>query len=234
LRVAHSFAAFVHSATKRDASFADVLQSARALLDDGAPDVIAVDMPMSHNTITRRRASDRAVSKLLTRYGCPAMPPQPASEKLSREYQAQAARVGASLRISYDAARTSGSLIEVYPHAVWMSLLGACYRVPYKVRKEYPHLSNLDAGEKKQRRMRMLQVVRDAIAQRIQDVPVIDASRPLKQTEDELDALACAWTGILYLNGQAKAYGDAESAIWVPADAESRSADRHYWSARLP
>ena len=38
----------------------------------------------------------------------------------------------------------------------------------------------------------------------------------LKPYEDSLDALICAWVGALYIDGAARALGDAESAIWIP------------------
>ena len=37
-----------------------------------------------------------------------------------------------------------------------------------------------------------------------------------KAHEDMLDAIVCAWVGVTALDGAADAYGDEESAIWVP------------------
>ena len=49
------------------------------------------------------------------------------------------------------------------------------------------------------------------------DLPLADApTRALKAFEDQLDAVVCAWVGVCALEGRARAYGDAESAIWVP------------------
>ncbi len=36
----------------------------------------------------------------------------------------------------------------------------------------------------------------------------------LKRYEDALDALVCAWVGIEFLAGRARAMGDAEAVIW--------------------
>jgi len=48
-------------------------------------------------------------------------------------------------------------------------------------------------------------------------LPNEDASgAALKETEDRIDALVCAWVGSLYLDGQAIPLGDATSAIWIP------------------
>jgi len=38
----------------------------------------------------------------------------------------------------------------------------------------------------------------------------------LKAYEDKLDAVVCAAVGIACLNGEAEAYGDNDSAVWVP------------------
>ncbi len=39
-----------------------------------------------------------------------------------------------------------------------------------------------------------------------------------KAQEDMIDAIVCAWVGITALAGDAEAYGDADSAIWVPRE----------------
>lgn len=38
----------------------------------------------------------------------------------------------------------------------------------------------------------------------------------LKSYEDQLDAVVCAAVAIACLEGRAEAFGDADSAIWVP------------------
>ena len=37
----------------------------------------------------------------------------------------------------------------------------------------------------------------------------------LKAYEDSLDALLCAWVGIEYLTGKARAFGNETAAIWI-------------------
>ena len=39
----------------------------------------------------------------------------------------------------------------------------------------------------------------------------------VEEMEDALDAVVCAWVGVCALEGRAKAYGDPDSAIWVPS-----------------
>nr|WP_245581779.1 DUF429 domain-containing protein [Rhizobium ruizarguesonis] len=41
----------------------------------------------------------------------------------------------------------------------------------------------------------------------------------MKALEDTLDAVVCAWVGACVMDGRARAYGDVESAIWVPTQA---------------
>jgi predicted RNase H-like nuclease len=46
-------------------------------------------------------------------------------------------------------------------------------------------------------------------------VPARGPLAQLKRYEDALDAVVCAWVGIQYLEGKARAYGDATSAVWA-------------------
>ncbi|MDE3176366.1 MAG: DUF429 domain-containing protein [Pseudomonadota bacterium] len=47
--------------------------------------------------------------------------------------------------------------------------------------------------------------------------PAETRGRALKAYEDQLDAVVCAYVAICALRGEARAYGDAESAIFTPA-----------------
>ena len=49
------------------------------------------------------------------------------------------------------------------------------------------------------------------------ELPLNASGHELKAFEDKLDAVVCCWAGICALNGQAIAYGDQESAIWIPS-----------------
>jgi hypothetical protein len=40
----------------------------------------------------------------------------------------------------------------------------------------------------------------------------------LKRYEDALDVLVCAWVDTEYLAGRTEPLGDADAAIWCPAD----------------
>ena len=39
--------------------------------------------------------------------------------------------------------------------------------------------------------------------------------KQLKEFEDTLDGVVCAWIGTQFLEGRCEAYGDSEAAIWV-------------------
>jgi predicted RNase H-like nuclease len=56
-------------------------------------------------------------------------------------------------------------------------------------------------------------------------------SSALKAFEDALDALICAIAGISYLTGNAIPYGDADSAIWLPAGCEAFASRPDRYSA---
>ena len=38
----------------------------------------------------------------------------------------------------------------------------------------------------------------------------------MKGIEDEIDAVICAWVGAKYVEGEARAYGDRDAAVWCP------------------
>jgi predicted RNase H-like nuclease len=53
-------------------------------------------------------------------------------------------------------------------------------------------------------------------AARLPPLPEDAAGFALKAYEDMIDAVVCAWVGVAVLERRATAYGDADSAIWVP------------------
>ena len=107
------------------------------------------------------------------------------------------------------------------------SLLRACERMaghfPNLIALDIPLSNRPFAGR---RFCDNLNKLRRALAHEIEGVDRIIPSahrilqlgqrRLLKNLEDALDALVCAWTGIQILRGRAVAYGDDAGAIWVP------------------
>lgn len=228
LAVAPSYVRFMTPADQAPAAVAKgslpdparLLQAAHARCDR-AVDLIAVDMPLSHEPITGRRTSDNAVSQA---YGA----------KLCGTHSPNAARPGAIADRLKDAFGEAGyplaterlrgqSLIEVYPHPALVELARAEKRLPYKVQKAARYWPKHDAM---QRRVALLETWETIVA--LLDAEIADTRlalgspsasdriRDLKAWEDMLDAIVCAWVGITALNGRAVPHGDLISAIWIP------------------
>jgi predicted RNase H-like nuclease len=114
-------------------------------------------------------------------------------------------------------------VIEVYPHAAVLRLLGAGYRVPYKIgriRQYWPDATPADRLKKLRGELtRILDALQPHISEIPLELPPVDATvAQLKQFEDALDGVICAWIGTQYLEGRCKAYGDQSAAIWVPTE----------------
>lgn len=239
LALAPSYAAFHALAQGEAVDWADrprgeapdaaaLLTTCRAL---GAETVsaVAVDMPLALGEITGYREADRALSRALGARGCSVHSPTPdrpgaISHTLRDGFHA------AGFQLATGATRrgTPGALLEVYPHAALLELLGLERRLEYKTsraRRFWPELS----GPQRLPRLldafgRILRGLRRHISGIELPLPTPDEVRStaaLKPYEDALDALVCAWVGAKFLEGRAAAYGDEEAAIWVPAQAAS-------------
>jgi predicted RNase H-like nuclease len=204
----------------------DGLLAATERLTGRLPDVIAVDMPLARVPICARRASDNAVSRIYGSRHCSTHTPSvirpgPISDQLTASF----ARHGFTL-----ATRTTATpaLIEVYPHPALVELMHEARRLPYKVGKARKYWPTHTPPE---RRRELLAIWTRIIAHLECEIggvrehlvlPDIDAGgRAHKAFEDMLDAVVCAWVGICFLQGRAKAFGDETSAIWIP-EAERR------------
>lgn len=183
--------------------------------------LVTVDMPLSRLPIVGRRASDKEVSSVYGSRKCAthspsAVRPGPISDGMRSEFEA----LGFPL---LTCSVSSPGLAEVYPHPALVELMGAPERLRYKLsraRLYWPELSPLD------RRKKLFGVWDEVVAaleQQIKGVAsalpaiALDGSgRELKAFEDTLDAIVCCWVGICMLEGRAKGYGDADSAIWIP------------------
>lgn len=210
---------------------ADGPPTARTLLERtetlaGAPaDLVAVDMPLSLDPITRRRAADDQVSAAYgaRKAGTHSPGPQRPGAVADR-MRADFAAAGYALRTL----TTQGRLAEVYPHPALIELLGAAERLPYKVSRAGKYWPGAAPAE---RRARLLDVWRGIVAGLDLHLPGTMAMLPLplpeartadlKRFEDRLDAVICAVAGIAVLEGKARAFGDDRAAIWVPRPAET-------------
>jgi predicted RNase H-like nuclease len=183
--------------------------------------LVAADIPLAAKPITGRRTSDNKVSVAYgSRHASTHTPGITRPGPISERYRLEFAKLGYPLVTHGEV--TQG-LIEVYPHPALIELAGAARRLPYKegkVRKYWPDLPVLARSE---RLVEQWGLILQLLAQHIDGVmdafePIVLPSprRTMKAFEDALDAVICAWVGICVLEGRAVAFGDEDSAIWIP------------------
>lgn len=195
----------------------------------GAPvDVVALDMPVAKERFTSRRAADDAISRAFGGRGCSAHSPNDARPgRLGRELMEQLAAGGYPLATSVQQPGTLRHTIEVYPHPALLSLLGREYRVPYKVSKSRRYWPDLDRSQRTARLLGEFRAIHETLETALGctglELPSqVHSLAALKRHEDVLDALVCAWVGRQYVEGNAVAYGDDSSTIWVPPERKAR------------
>jgi len=113
--------------------------------------------------------------------------------------------------------------IEIYPHPAIIEMLGLTERLKYKVSKLQKYWPELDRERRRLAVIKNLNRLRAALNKRIAGVTQwLPAAQSFKQAsqlkgyEDALDAVVCAWIGCEFVAGRCVAYGDVESAIWLP------------------
>ncbi len=205
---------------------ADALLTSASSLCKGRIDLVAIDIPLARHPIDRRRFSDNAISKAYGARNCGTHTPNPSrpgqiSDDLRRGFE----RKGYPLQTAIVApALIAPGLIEVYPHPALVELASASSRLPYKaskVRSYWP----LDTPN--QRRVRLYRQWRKietllenevaGVAETLQTFQINACRWHDKAYEDTLDAIICTWVAVCALEGRAKAFGDENSAIWVPS-----------------
>jgi predicted RNase H-like nuclease len=195
-----------------------------------APDLVAVDMPLALTPIVGRRVSDLAISRAFgaakaATHSPSALRPGPLADKLHADF----ANEGFAL-CTAGGVQTPG-LMEVYPHAALLALTGDKVRLTYKAGKTTTYWRGVERDE---RGLRVREVWRRIVAALEPEIAGVAEALPppgaevrgraLKAYEDRLDAVVCAWVAIAALDAKAEAYGDDNSAIWVPeAQLERRS-----------
>ena len=190
-----------------------------------AVSLVAIDMPLSHEPITGRRPSDDAIARAFGARHCSTHSPSALRPgALSDTLRADFAAAGYPLRTDVEGAG-AGGLIEVYPHPALVFLAGAARRLPYKAGNIAKYWPGEPIAVRRRRlvaeweRIAALLATRlDGVAGHLPILPDPSTGAQRKAQEDMLDAIVCAWVGITALTGQAEAYGDAVSAIWVPRD----------------
>jgi predicted RNase H-like nuclease len=186
-----------------------------------AVDLIAIDIPLAHCPIRGRRVSDNEVSKAYGSRKCGTHSPTcERPGKLGEALTQQFASEGYPLRTQ---TATKPCVIEVYPHPALVELTGASERLPYKFSKTKKYWPALTVEERRACLFAKWAEIITSLAQQIDGVTEAlgspneeDGGRLMKAHEDRLDAVICAWVGVCALEGKAKAFGDKESAIWIP------------------
>jgi predicted RNase H-like nuclease len=190
-----------------------------------APDLIAVDMPLSRLPIVGRRESDRQVSRAYGARKCAthspsALRPGKISDHLREACEQNGYRLWTGAEPPPPRMRC---LIEIYPHPALVELTGAPERLKYKAGKIGNYWSDLSPTGRKVRLFGVWRSIVTALETEITGAEAMlpkfaqsDRGAAFKAFEDAMDAIICAWVGVQVLEGRAKAYGDLDSAIWIP------------------
>ena len=221
-----SYDAFIgaHGTGKGSYRLPDVEAILKAAYDRAgtAVSVVAIDMPLSRNAITRRREADNAISREFG--GRWASTHSPNTERPGihgKRIQDAFEAAGFVLVTGLDEPRPIRCLIECYPLAALVNLLNADKRPAYKSGKRYKHASA--SNDRITDLLVEWEKIRSALATEIAELPFVVRKRAdvsfrtsLKGQEDTLDAIICAWVGARFAESTATPYGDEDAAIWVP------------------
>ena len=197
------------------------LLDAAQRLAGGPVGLVAIDMPLALTPIVARRPSDNAIARAFGAWHCATH--SPSAERpgaLSDALREGFAVAGYPLRTG-DA--RAGGLIEVYPHPALVRLAGGTRRLPYKAGNSAKYWPGESLAVRRGllhaewRRIAALLATRfDGLADHLPPLDDHPTGVAAKAHEDMLDAIVCAWVGVTALEGAADAFGDEDSAIWVP------------------
>jgi predicted RNase H-like nuclease len=203
------------------------LLDAAQRLANSPVDLVTIDMPIATFPITARREADNAISRQFGGRGCSTHTPsatRPGS--LGATLTAAFQRAGFPIATVNTEVSLTHHLLEVYPHPALLALLLRPYRVPYKAGKTRRYWPGLSLEERIGALLSEFSVIHAALANVFGPIGVplplavnVLTLSALKRFEDALDALVCAWVGVLYMQGTAIPYGDNTAAIWCPSDA---------------
>jgi predicted RNase H-like nuclease len=207
---------------------ANALLAACRHLSCREPDLIAVDMPLSHNEITGRRRSDNVVSSAYGAKKCGTHSPNeqrpgPVSKALRSAFEQHGYALWTKPE-EMAAEKPWPGLVEVYPHPALIELTAADERLRYKIGKISRYWPDLTPPLRREELFAVWAKIVAALERHVEGVeaglPPLDKNASglaLKSYEDALDAVVCAWVGICVLEDRARAFGDEVSAVWVPA-----------------
>jgi predicted RNase H-like nuclease len=185
-------------------------------------DLVAIDIPLARSPICARRVSDDAVSKKYGGRWCSTHSPNASRPgRISDDLRQGFERAGYPLQTGMV---EPPGLIEVYPHPALVELAGAAKRLPYKAAKVSRYWPSAALPE---RRACLYRTWNEIVALLQNEIAGVTAKLPqpdmnakgveVKAYEDALDAVICAWVAVCALEGRARAFGDDQSAIWIPS-----------------
>lgn len=207
--------------TGSEPSASDLLASVTKLCGS-APDLVAIDMPLSRKPISGRRASDDAVSRAYGARHCSTHTPSTVrpgkiSDDLTQSFGS------AEYTLLTQAPAKPPGLVEVYPHPALVEFACAPTRLKYKAGKGRTYWPGRTPAERRSLLLEEWRVIVSVLDARLPGVerllPALNAAAKgfeLKAYEDKLDAIVCACVAICVLEGDALPYGDDTSAIWIP------------------
>lgn len=199
----------------------DLLASVMKLCGS-APDLVAIDMPLSRTPISGRRASDDAVSRAYGSRHCSTHTPSTVRPgKISDDLTQGFSSAGYPLLTLAPVKRPG--LVEVYPHPALVEFAGAPTRLKYKAGKGRTYWPGRTPAERRSLLLEEWKTIVSVLDARLPGVestlPALDAAAggvELKAYEDMLDAIVCVCVAVCILEGDALPYGDDTSAIWIP------------------
>ena len=167
------------------------------------PAVVAIDCPLAVPNDSGLRACDRLMNDVFRRFEAGVHPAN--RHTLSRYDGLRGERLAASLaaeRFSLGPRSPSErNVIEVYPHAAMITLIGLTRTLKYKSRQTRGYAERWRELAKLQRLLAGLRtanprfLIDDAV---LRQPPKGIRGAALKRLEDALDALICAYVGLVY------------------------------------
>lgn len=185
-------------------------------------DLVAIDMPMARTAITGRREADQAVSRAFGAFGAAVHSPnQQRPGAFGKRVTEDFEDAGFHLVTTSLPRCPEPFLIEVFPLAALVRQIGE--RPRYKAGKTRKYWPGCSIDERIHFILESWRVILESLKGEISDIGLklperasIRSLADLKSYEDMLDAIICAWVGVLFLKNEAEAFGDESAAIWIP------------------
>ena len=182
----------------------------------GDVDCIVLDIPLSHNHTHGRRLADDKITEKYNIYRCPALSAPDDVFTLGRMLLQQ-------VKGKYS---FNENIIETYPHPAILQLIPDLdCRLQYKTNRAHKYWSDKTASERIELLKVNMNMLKSAIIKNNIILPNdfffdnVTVKSKLKPFEDMLDALVCAWVGIIFKNQRNSivGYGNEDSKIWIPS-----------------